>query len=184
MVQWPHSVWLITRTAGLLLLLAVVAPTACRPPAAQPVPPPPKPVPVPARVSGTLNEWKVTPGMTVQAGQWVATLATEPPVPDPLPLRRELQTSETDLADARRAYLEARQQAETGGTAPDQLPHLRQAFQDARTRRNTALSRLEAAQHATEQLRHYAPRAGIVRDAGVVPGGRVAAGDPLLFIQP
>lgn len=183
MPQWLHSVWLIPRTAGLLLLLAV-APTACRPPAAQPVPPPAKPVPVPARVSGTLHEWNVTPGMTVQAGQWVATLATEPPVPDPLPLRRDLQTSESVLADARRAYLEARQQAETGAAAPDRLPELRQAFQDAQTRRNAALSRLEAAQHATEQLRHYAPCAGTVRDAGIVPGRRVAAGDPLLFIQP
>ncbi|MDD2240462.1 MAG: hypothetical protein PHO14_05130 [Kiritimatiellae bacterium] len=167
-----------------LLLLFTGAPTAGPPPAAQPVPPASPPVSVPARVSGTLKEWRVSPGMTVQAGRWVATLATHPPAPDPLPLRRKLQTSESDLVDVRRAYLEARQQVKIGETPSAPLPQLLQAFQHAQARRNTALSRLEAAQHATEQLRHYAPCAGTVRDAGVVPGSRVAAGAPLLFIQP
>ena len=60
----------------------------------------------------------------------------------------------------------------------------RQAFETAEAERNRTLADLKTAQQAREQLRHYAPCAGTVQALPVAAGQTVAAGAPLLFVQP
>ena len=144
----------------------------------------PKPVPVAARMAGTVVEIRVAPGVEVQPGEWVATLALPAPLPDPDRLRQALQERERVLAAARTEYLEIKQRAETGRSGTAQLATARQTFEAAEADRNQTLADLETAQQTREQLRHYAPCAGTVQAAAVAAGQSVAAGAPLLFIQP
>ncbi|MGD9613343.1 MAG: efflux RND transporter periplasmic adaptor subunit [Kiritimatiellia bacterium] len=144
----------------------------------------PAPVPVVARTAGTVAEIRVAPGADVQPGEWVATLAPQAPLPDPVRLRQALQERESALATARTEYLEIKQRTETGRSGTAQLATARQAFETAETDRNRTLADLKTAQQAREQLRHYAPCAGTVRPASVAAGQTVAAGTSLLFIQP
>lgn len=144
----------------------------------------PAPVPVVARIAGTVAEIRVAPGADVRPGAWVATLAPEYPLPDPVRLRQALQEREHALAAARTEYLATKQRTETGRSGTAQLAATRQAFDAAETDRNRTLADLKAAQQAREQLRHYAPCAGIVQTIPVAAGQTVAAGTPLLLIQP
>ena len=141
------------------------------------------PVPVAARMAGTVAEIRVAPGAEVQPGEWVATLAPATPLPDPAQLRNTLNRKEDDLARARTAYLREKQRVETGQTFDVELP-AQQAFEKAQAERNAALAGLESTQREVERLRHYAPCAGTVRPGAVAAGQSVAAGAPLLFIQP
>ena len=165
------------RSWGLVLLAASLS--AC-----QHLPPAPAPVPVAARFAGTVAEIRVAPGAAVQPGEWVATLALPSPLPDPAQLRLVLQDRENALAAARTEYLESKQRAETGRGEPTHLTAARQAFETAEAERNRTLADLKTAQQAREQLRHYAPCAGTVQALPVAAGQTVAAGAPLLFIQP
>lgn len=141
------------------------------------------PVPVAARMAGTVAEIRVAPGAEVQPGEWVATLAPASPLSDPAQLRKTLNRKEDDLARARTAYLREKQRVERGQTFDVDLP-ARHAFETAETERNAALAELESTQREVERLRHYAPCAGTVRPGAVAAGQSVAAGAPLLFIQP
>lgn len=144
----------------------------------------PAPVPVVARMDGTVAEIRVAPGAKVQPGEWVATLAPPTPQPEPAQLRQALQERESALAAARTEYLEIKQRAETGRSGVAQLASARQAFETAEADRNRTLADLERAQQAREQLRHYAPCAGTVFSAMAAAGQTVAAGAPILSIQP
>lgn len=171
----------IVRTWGLLLLAAGLC--ACQRRAAE-TPEPPAPVPVPARFAGAVAEIRVAAGADVRPGEWVATLAPQDPLPDPARLRQALQERENALAAARTEYLQIQQRAETGRSGTAQLAGARQAFAAAEADRNRTLADLNAALRAREQLRHYAPCAGTVQALPVAAGQTVAAGAPLLFIQP
>jgi multidrug efflux pump subunit AcrA (membrane-fusion protein) len=131
-----------------------------------------------------LAEIRVAPGAAVQPGAWVATLAPLQPLSDPDRLRYHLQETETALADARRDYLQARQQVETGAGSAEQLAAAIKNFDAARAARDESLAELETAQQAAEDLRHYAPCVGTVADLPVAVGTPVAPGAPILFIQP
>ena len=166
---------------GIILLGAGLV--ACQRRAAD-APEPPDPVPVIARMDGTVAEIRVAPGTEVQPGDWVATLAPPTPQPEPARLRQALQERESALSAARTEYLEIKQRTETGRSGVAQLAAARQAFEAAEADRNRTLADLEGAQQARERLRHYAPCAGTVLPAEIAAGAPVAAGAPILFIQP
>lgn len=146
-------------------------------------PEPPAPVPVAARFAGTVAEIRVAPGADVRPGEWVATLRPPAPLAEPAQLRKALNRKEADLARARTAYLREKQRVERGQTFDVELP-ARLAFEKAQAERNAALAEMESTQREIEQLRHYAPCAGTVQALPVAAGQPVAAGAPLLFIQP
>ena len=168
------------RSWGLVLLAAGLC--ACQhlppdPPRA------PTPVAVAARFVGTVAEIRVAPGAEIRPGEWVATLRPPVPLAEPAQLRKTLNQKEADLARARTAYLREKQRVERGQTFAVDLP-AQQAYERAQAERNAALARLESTQREVERLRHYAPCAGTVLSAEVATGQTVAAGAPLLFIQP
>lgn len=171
----------IVRSWGVFLLVAGLC--ACQHLSSS-APDTPAPVPVAARFAGAVAEIRVAPGAEVQPGAWVATLAPQDPLPDPARLRQTLQERETALATARTEYLDIKQRAETGRSDTAQLATAREAFETAEADRNRTLADLKTAQQTREQLRHYAPCAGTVQALPVAAGQTVAAGAPLLFIQP
>ena len=170
----------VARRWGPFLLAAGLGACQHLPPGAPELP---APVPVAARMAGTVAEIRVAPGAAVQPGEWVATLSSAAPLSDPTQLRNALNRKEADLARARTAYLREKQQVEGGQTFDVDLP-ARHAFETAEAERNAALAELESTQREVERLRHYAPCAGTVRPGAVAAGQPVAAGAPLLFIQP
>lgn len=143
----------------------------------------PAPVAVAARFAGTVAEIRVAPGAEIRPGEWVATLRPPAPLAEPAQLRKTLNQKEADLARARTAYLREKQRIERGQTFAADLP-AQQAYERAQAERNAALAGLESTQREIERLRHYAPCAGTVLSAEVAVGQTVAAGAPLLFIQP
>lgn len=168
--------------AALLILAASLCSCQMAKPRESPLPPP-DPQPVLARVAGTVEEFRTTPGSWVQAGEWVATLQPPAPLADPAELREALRQREAELVRARDTYLREKQRIESGQTFEAGLPSAQQAFDAAQIGRNAALAELESTQQKVEQLRHYAPCAGRVVRLAASTGDTVRAGTPLLFIQ-
>jgi len=179
--------WLSLGSAVLLaaaLVSCQTAPPAAAPPAPADPTAGPAPRPVSARMAGTVAEIHAAPGTRVPHGAWIATLAP-PRAQTGIPaLRQALRDRESVVTTAREAFLEAKQQVETGEGTSEGLPALQAELDDAVAARNAAIRDLENAQQALEVLRHYTPCAGIVTEPLAEIGQTVAAGDPILFIQP
>ncbi len=137
---------------------------------------------VKSRVSGDIRDIRVREGMSVRAGELVATI-------DPLEFElkvseREalLRSAEAQLEQARRTLLNNQALLEKNFISQNAFDNARWSVDIAMAARDSALSQLAQARKSLADTRVLAPMAGVVAQRFVQPGEKVSPDNRIISI--